>query len=163
MRRWMLAALAAVLLSIPPAARAGLVDGFVEVSGGVPWQMSPGVSRMPANVMVTPGVLFVSWVSAELGVEAAVAQFGAPARWGIRPMVGLYPPFMPLYAKLVVEVGNLNLAGGLPVLTAVGGALGLKFPVGPVQLFVEGDYLPLKAQGTNLNVVEARAGLGVRF
>ncbi|HVP67057.1 MAG TPA: hypothetical protein VMT17_07320 [Anaeromyxobacteraceae bacterium] len=164
MRRWTLAVLVAALVASPAVARAGLVDVFVDFSGAVPWQMTPAISRLPTNVMITPGVLFVGWVSAELGIEASVAQFSEPARWGIRPMVGVYPPFMPLYAKLVVDVGNLNLAGGLPVVTTVGGALGLKFDViGFIRVFVEGDYLPATVRGTNLNVVEARIGIGARF
>jgi hypothetical protein len=40
-------------------------------------------------------------------------------------MIGLYAPVLPLYGKLVVDIDNLNRAGGLPVVTTVGGALGL--------------------------------------
>jgi len=163
LRRLRRAALVAALCAGPAAARADLVDFLLDASVGVPWQTSPGISRLPTNVMVTPGILLVGWVSAELGVVGAVAQFGQPARWALRPMVGLYPPFMPLYAKLVVDVANLNQAGGLGVLTSVGGALGLKFGLGPVALFAEGDYIPQAVNGKNLQVVEGRAGVGVKL
>jgi len=59
-------------------------------------------------------------------------------------MVGLYPPILPLYAKLVIDVNNLNQAGGLGTITTVGGALGLIFSVGPARLFLEVDYIPQK-------------------
>ncbi|HTP52783.1 MAG TPA: hypothetical protein VMK42_18995 [Anaeromyxobacteraceae bacterium] len=163
MRIVKLVTLGALLLASPVAARAGVADIFFDASVGVPWRTSPDVSRMPTNIMLTPGVLLINWVSAEFGVVAGVAQFGQPARVAIRPMVGLYPPVLPLYAKLVVDIDNLNLAGGLPVITTVGGALGLQFHAGPIRLFLEGDYLPEKVSGQNLNIVEARAGLGYKF
>jgi len=163
MRIVKLMSLGALFLALPVSTRAGVADVFVDASVGVPWRMSPTISRMPTNVMLTPGILLVNWVSAEVGVVAGVAQFGQPARWAVRPMVGLYPPMIPLYVKLVVDVNNLNLTGGLPVITTVGGALGLQFKVGPVRLLLEGDYLPEHVNGQNLNVVEGRAGLGYKF
>lgn len=139
------------------------MDFFVDASVGVPWQTNPSISRLPTNIMVTPGILVINWVSAEVGVVAGVAQFNQPARWALRPMVGLYPPIIPVYGKLVVNVGNLNRAGGLGVITTVGGALGLKFGVGPIELFIEGDYLPERVEGQNLQVIEGRAGLGFKL
>jgi len=163
MRSRTLAALAAALLAGPIPARAGLADFFVDLSVGLPWRTNPGLSRTPTNLMLTPGILLVNWVSAELGVAEGFSQFGEPSRLALRPMIGLYPPILPVYGKLVVDIDNLNLAGGLPVVTTVGGALGLLYGVGPVRLFVEGDYLPQTVQGTNQRILELRAGAGVKI
>jgi len=160
-RTRLLAAVGALLLSAP--ARADLVNYTVDFSVGVPWRTNPDVYRTPTNLMLTPGVLVVNWVSAELGLAQGFSQFGVPARFGLRPMVGLYPPAIPVYAKLVIDVDNLNLAGGLPVLTTVGGAIGALLRLGPVRLFLEGDYLPQTVQGTNQHIVELRAGVGVKI
>ncbi len=163
MRNVALAAVLVALSSAPALARAGTLDFFVDASVGIPWQTSPDVYRQPTNVMVTPGLLVLNLVSAEVGVKAGFSQFDQPSRWGLRPMIGLYPPILPVYAKLVIEVDNLNDTGGLGTLTTVGGALGLLFTVGPVRLFLEADYIPQKVAGQNLNIWEGRLGAGLKI
>jgi hypothetical protein len=168
MRRLALAALLAAALGAPSTARADLLAFSIDLSLGLPWQTSPTVERMPTNIMLTPGLVVADWVSAELGIVAAFAEYSQPSRWALRPMVGLYPPILPLYAKLVIDVNNLNQAGGLGTITTVGGALGLIFSVGPARLFLEVDYIPQKvpqpAGGSqNLQIWEGRAGAGVKL
>jgi hypothetical protein len=168
MRKPALAALLAAALCAPVAARADLLAFSIDLSLGLPWQTSPAVERAPTNIMLTPGLVVANWVSAELGIAAAFAEYSQPSRWALRPMVGLYPPILPIYAKLVVDVANLNQAGGLGTVTTVGGALGLMFSVGPARLFLEVDYLPKKVPlppggSQNLQVWEGRGGAGVKF
>ena len=168
MRKLALAVLLALASSAPVTARADLLAFSLDLSLGLPWSTSPTVERMPTNIMLTPGLVVASWVSAELGIVAAFAEYTQPSRWAIRPMVGLYPPMLPLYGKLVIDVANLNQAGGLGTITTVGGALGLMFGIGPVRLFLEADYIPQKvplpAGGTqNLQVWEGRLGAGVKL
>lgn len=168
MRKLALAALLAAALGAPAAARADVLAFSLDLSLGLPWQTSPTVERAPTNIMLTPGLVVADWVSAELGIMAAFAEYSQPSRWALRPMVGLYPPVLPLFAKLVVDVANLNQAGGLGTVTTVGGAVGLLFSVGPARIFLEVDYLPKKvplaAGGSqNLQVWEGRAGAGVKL
>jgi hypothetical protein len=71
-----------IVLAAPVPARASPADFFVDGSVGVPWRTNRGINRTPTNVMVTPGVLVLSWVSGELGVEGGLAQFGESSRYG---------------------------------------------------------------------------------
>jgi hypothetical protein len=153
MRKLALAVLAAGLLAVPRPASAGF---FLEGSLGVPWHTSPNLYREPTNLMLTPGFGIV-WVSAELGVVANFSQFDQPSTWSLRPMVGLRPPAFPLYGKLIFDV--YDLSGG--TVTSVGGAIGAGFDLLGLGIFVEGDYIPRKIAGENLNIVEFR--LGVSF
>jgi excisionase family DNA binding protein len=137
MRKLALAARVSLATSAPATARADLLAFTLDLSLGLPWQRSRSIQRAPTNIMLTPGLVAASRVSAEL---AAFAEHAQPSRWAVRPMIGLYPPILPLHAKLVVDVNNLNQAGGLGTVTAVGGAL-----------------------GQNLQVSEGRAGLGLKL
>ena len=153
MRKLALLILAAALAAAPRPASAGF---FLEGSLGVPWHTSPTFYREPTNLMVTPG-FEILWVSAELGVVANFSQFAQSSTWGLRPMVGLRPPAIPLYGKLIFDVHDLS--GG--TVTSVGGAIGTGFDLLGLGIFLEGDYIPRKVAGQSLNVVELR--LGVSF
>lgn len=153
MRKLALAVLASGLLAAPRPASAGF---FLEGSLGVPWHTSPSVYREPTNLMLTPGFEVV-WVSAELGVVANFSQFDQSSAWSLRPMIGLRPPAFPLYGKLIFDVHDLS--GG--TVTSVGGAIGTGFDLLGLGIFIEGDYIPRKVDGQNLNIVELR--LGVSF
>lgn len=153
MRKLALLAVATALFAAPRPASAGF---FAEGSLGVPWQTSPNVYRQPTNLMVTPGYELL-WVSAELGVVANFAQYSQSSTWDLRPMVGLRPPLFPLYGKLIFDVHDLS--GG--TVGSVGGAIGGGFSLMGLGVFVEGDYIPRKVAGQNLNILEFR--LGVSF
>lgn len=153
MRKLALVLFAAALCASPRPASAGF---FIEGSLGVPWHTNPTVYREPTNIMVTPGFEII-WVSAELGVVANFAQFSQSSTWSLRPMVGLRPPAIPLYGKLIFDIHDLS--GG--AITSVGGALGGGFTLLGLGVFVEGDYIPRKVAGQNLSIWEIR--LGVSF
>ncbi len=153
MRKIGLLALAGALFAAPVPASAGF---FVEGSLGLPWRTSPDLHREPTNVLVTPGYQ-ITWVSVELGLVADFAQFERPGAWGLRPMIGVRPPMLPVYGKLILDVHDL----GRDALTSVGGALGASYGLGPVAVFLEGDFIPRKVNDQSLNVLELR--LGVSF
>jgi len=150
MRKLALLVFAAALFAAPRPASAGF---FLEGSLGVPWRTSPNFYREPTNIMVTPGFEIV-WVSAELGVVANFGQFDQSSTWSLRPMVGLRPPALPVYGKLVFDVHDLS--GG--TVTSVGGALGGGFNLLGLGVFIEGDYIPRKVGGQNLSIFEIRLG-----
>jgi hypothetical protein len=155
MRKLGLFALVLALWAAPRPASAGF---FIEGSLGWPWQTNPNIYREPTNILITPGFAVFDLVSIELGFAANFAQFQQSASWGLRPMIGIRPPFMPLYGKLVFDFNDLNTSA----VSSVGGALGLTFiHFSKVALFLEGDYLPRKTNGVYLNVIEARLGVSV--
>ncbi|HEU4382909.1 MAG TPA: hypothetical protein VFR85_05325 [Anaeromyxobacteraceae bacterium] len=153
MRKLALLVLAAAFAVAPRAASAGF---FIEGSLGWPWHTNPSTYREPTNIMVTPGFEIV-WVSAELGILGAFAQFDQPGAWSLRPMVGLRPPAFPLYGKLIFDIHDLS--GG--TVTSVGGALGAGINLAGLGIFLEGDYIPRQSNGENLAIWEIR--LGVSF
>jgi hypothetical protein len=155
MRKLGLFALVLALWAAPRPASAGF---FIEGSLGVPWHTNPVLYREPTNILITPGYAFLDLLSVELGLVTHFAQFQQTGGWGLRPMIGLRPPFMPLYGKLVFDFNDL----GHEKVSSVGAALGLTFlSFSQIRLFVEGDYLPRKTNGVYLNVIEARLGLSI--
>jgi len=155
MRKLGLFALVLALWAAPRPASAGF---FIEGSLGVPWQTNPSIYREPTNILVTPGFGLFDLVSIELGFVANFAQFQQSASWGLRPMIGIRPPFMPLYGKLVFDFNDINIS----TVNSVGGALGLTFVhFSAVGLFLEVDYLPRKTNGVYLNVIEGRLGVTI--
>jgi hypothetical protein len=156
MRKLGLAVVVSALLAAPGGASAGL---FAEASLGLPWQLSPTTYRQPTNILITPGYSFLDLVSVELGLVANFSGFSKDSSFGLRPMVGLRPPAVPLYGKLILDFNEL----GKGTVTSFGGALGSSFGFGPVHLFLEVDYLPRSVGGTNHTVVEGRAGVSLSF
>lgn len=155
MRKLGLFALVLALWAAPRPASAGF---FVEGSLGVPWHTNPEIYREPTNVLITPGYAFLDLLSVELGFVGNSAQFKQSGSWGLRPMIGLRPPFMPVYAKLIFDFNDI----GHQRVNSVGGAVGLTFlSVSRIGLFVEGDYIPRKTNGVYLNVLEARLGVSI--
>lgn len=155
MRKLGLFALVLTLWVVPRPASA---DFFVEGSLGLPWHTNPVIYREPTNILITPGYAFLDLLSVELGFVAGFSQFEQSGSWGLRPMIGLRPPFMPLYGKLIFDFNDL----GHGAVNSVGGAVGLTFvSISVVKLFVEGDYLPRKTNGVYLNVFEGRLGVSL--
>lgn len=154
MRKLGLTVVLSALLAVPREAGAGL---FAEASLGLPWQLSPHTYRQPTNILITPGYSFLDLVSVELGLVANFSGFSKDSSFGLRPMVGLRPPAVPVYGKLILDFNDL----GKGTVTSFGGALGASFGFGPVHLFLEGDYIPRSVDGTNYNVLEGRAGVSL--
>jgi hypothetical protein len=154
MRKTVLLVLAAVLSGAPGSASAGWL---LEGTFGIPWQTSPNTARQQLNLMVTPGYGFLDDIlRLELGLVSNFADVqGSKFNVGLRPMVAVHPPLLPIYGKLIFDwndIGNTST-------TTVGGAVGGSFGLGMANLILEVGYLPRSVNDTNLNVLEARAGL----
>lgn len=154
MRKTGLLVLAATLSSAPGLASA---SWLVEGTFGVPWQMSPNVVRHQLNLMVTPGYGFLEdLLRVELGLVTNFADIeGSEFNVGLRPMVAVHPPLLPVYGKLIFDwndIGNTST-------TTIGIAAGGSFELGMANLIVEVGYLPRSINDTNRNILEARAGL----
>ena len=92
-------------------------------------------------------------VAVELGVlvplqDAANAQ----ADVELRPMVVISPPFSPLYLRGILTVTGIVKG---PNDLGAGAALGARFGLLGVQVFVEADALALRASVVNLERPEA--------
>jgi hypothetical protein len=74
----------------------------------------------------------------------------------LRPMIGFYPPILPLYARAIFAVQGLLHTRHV----AVGGAVGIKFgiPFTGLGIFVEAALLPRFVASTTQTIVEGRAG-----
>ena len=146
-----------ILLALFTAPGSASATWFLEGSFGIPWQTSPVVVRQQLNLMGTPGYgLFDDVLRLELGLVANLADLeNSKFNVGLRPMVAVHPPVVPIYGKVIFDwndIGNTST-------TTLGGALGLSLGLGPASFLLEGDYLPRSVNNTNLNVLEARAGL----
>ncbi len=151
MRKMGLLVFVVALWAAPRPANAGWV---FEGSVGVPWQTSPNVYRQQLNLMVTPGYgLLDDMLRLEMGLVANFADVqNSKFNVGLRPMLALHPPILPLYGKLIFDWNDI---GGSTSTASVGVAIGTSFGLGPAALFLEGDYLSRSGN----NVLEARAGL----
>jgi hypothetical protein len=156
--RALIPAFTVVLLSCPAFARADMV---LEGSVGVGWEVSPNSGRQPTNIMIAPGYALGDLLKLELGLVANLGDVeGREFDIGIRPMLVISPPLLPVYGRVIMAVNNL--AEG-PVTYAWGGALGLMLTFGPTGVFIEGDLLPRNAGGEVVWLAEARAGVAFTF
>lgn len=138
MRRLALAALAALSLATPAAARAG---GVFELSAGSGARIDPSpVERIPTNVMLAGGYSFAGIVKLELGVLGNLADVKhSEFDLQLRPMLVLSPPVIPLYAR---AIGTYSGLVNGPKKFQVGGALGVSFGLFGVGAFLEAGALP---------------------
>jgi hypothetical protein len=160
MLKWFQAAVVLLcLLAVAPAARAGLI---VEGSLGKGASLSPSpVRALPTNIMIAPGITFLSILRAELGFVWALPDVQPhKSEVELRPMLTLAPPVLPLFGRLIF--GFTNLVDG-PRKVAIGASGGLKFGVGPVGLFAEVGVLPRSFNTTVAWVLEGRAGVALEF
>jgi hypothetical protein len=160
MRKWFQGGVVLLcLLAVAPVAKAGLI---VEGSLGKGASLSPSpVRAQPTNIMITPGITFLSLLRAEVGFVWALPDV-QPHRSEveIRPMLTVAPPIIPLFGRLIF--GFTHLVDG-PRKLAVGVSGGLKFGVGPVGVFAELGVLPRSFDTTVNWVMEARAGVALEF
>jgi hypothetical protein len=147
--------MAAAALAAAPAV--GRADFFVEGSAGVGWEVQPDKARQPTNVMVAPGYQLAGILSLELGVVGSLGDVRASKfDLQLRPMAELSVPLFPLYLKGIVAVNGL---ADSPVRYRYGGALGTRFGLFGVALFLEAGVLPGKVGGVSTTVAEGRIGV----
>jgi hypothetical protein len=160
MRKWFQGGVVLLcLLAVVPAAKAGII---VEGSLGKGASLSPSpVRAQPTNVMIAPGLTFLSVLRAEVGFVWALPDVQPhKSEVEIRPMLTLAPPIFPLFGRLIF--GFTNLVDG-PRKVAVGASGGIKFGVGPVGVFAELGVLPRSFNTTVSWVMEGRAGVALEF
>lgn len=144
------------VLTIAPAAQAGWV---LEGSVGKPYQLTEPKGWQPTNIMLAPGYEVLEMLRFQLGVAAQLAdvdnsKFAAQ----LRPMIGLFPPIIPLFARATFAIQNLGRDAKIG--TGISG--GLKLSVLGVGVFVEGGYLPVFDGGTK-SAIEGRLGAFIAF
>ncbi len=158
MRKLLVAsALALSLAAAPDSARAmGL-----ELSMGKGAAVSPDVAAQPLSVMAAPGISFVI-VRLQLGLVADLPDVqNSKFDIGLRPMVTISPPILPLYGRLIFAVNNLIESDRRSI--AYGGALGISFSLAGIGVFAEAGLLPRTQHSVTSWVVEGRAGLSLGF
>jgi hypothetical protein len=163
MRKFFLALLSlaavSVAVALPSAARA---DGIVEFSLGKGAEVTPDTNAQPLNLMVAPGISF-SILKLQLGLVADVPDVkNSKFDIGLRPMLTLSPPILPLYARLILAISNLTESGRERSI-AYGGAVGLSFALAGIGIFGEAGLLPRSVNDQFRWVVEGRLGASLEF
>jgi hypothetical protein len=112
----------------------------------------------PTNVMVAPGYQFLGILRAQLGLAADLGDVkSSKFDLQLRPMLGVYPPIIPLYARAIFAIQSLLHS---PRHVAVGGAVGIKLglPLIGLGVFAEVGLLPRFVNSTTQTIVEGRLG-----
>jgi hypothetical protein len=156
MRKLLSALLLVFAVSLPFAANAGM---GVEASLGKGWEVQPDSQQQPLNLMVAPGYSFMI-VKLQVGLVADLPDVeNSKFDIGVRPMLTISPPILPLYARLILAFNTLKEDATL----AYGGAVGLGFGLAGVGIFAEAGILPRNQNDQFRWVVEGRAGVSLGF
>lgn len=142
-------------LCVASRAQAGWV---IEGSVGKGGRVNEPRGWEPTNVMAAPGYQFLGFIRLQLGLVGALGDVkNSKFDLQLRPMVGLYPPVIPIYARAIFVFEELVHR---PVHYAVGGAVGLKIglPFIGVGVFAEAAALPRFVESKTQFVVEGRLG-----
>lgn len=147
-----IAVFAITILGGSAVAEAGLV---IEGSVGKGYQVDTPRAWMPTNIMVAPGYHFLGILRAQLGLVGDLGDVqNSKFDLQIRPMLGVYPPILPLYARVIFAVQNIlnepNVAFG------AAGGLKIELPIIGLGVFAEAGILP-RFSPTH-TVVEGRLG-----
>ncbi|HEY4185284.1 MAG TPA: hypothetical protein VGP07_09455 [Polyangia bacterium] len=134
----------------------------IEGSLGKGGQVTAPRAWEPTNVMAAPGYEFLGLLRAQLGLVGALGDVkNSKFDLQLRPMIGLYPPIIPVYVRAIFAMENFLHR---PFNYAVGGAAGIKIglPFIGLGLFAEAGYLPtfVKAGGSTqtVQIIEGRLG-----
>lgn len=155
MRKFVTVVFFSVLVSLAgaTAAHAGWV---IEGSVGKGGRLKEPRGWEPTNVMLAPGYQLLGLLRLQLGIVGDLGDVkNSRFDLQLRPMVGIYPPIIPLYARAIFAFSNLVHG---PRRTAIGGALGIKLglPFIGLGVFAEAGMLP-RFTDSQL-ILEGRAG-----
>lgn len=145
---------AALVAMAPSSAQAGWV---LEGSLGKGAMVKPEREVEPTNVMIAPGYHLLGMLRLQLGMVADLGDTkGRDFDLELRPMIGIYPPILPLYARLIFAVQGLLDDPRY----AVGGAGGIKFgiPLTGLGIFAELGVLPRFVNSETQTILEGRLG-----
>jgi hypothetical protein len=158
MRKLLTALLLMVAVSVPLSAHAGW---GVEGSLGKGAQVKPDTKAMPTNIMVAPGFGIIL-LRLQLGLVANLGDVeNSKFDIGLRPMLTISPPVLPLYARLILSVDNLTHDDYRTI--SYGGAVGLSISLAGFGIFAEAGLLPNNKDDQFRWVVEGRAGVSLGF
>jgi hypothetical protein len=146
--------LASTLWGVSAAQAGWVLEGSVGKGG----RINTPKGWEPTNVMVAPGYQLLGILRAQLGLVADLGDVkNSKFDLQLRPMLGIYPPILPLYARAIFAFQSLLHS---PRRFAVGGAVGIKLglPLIGLGFFVEAGVLPRFVDSTTQTVVEGRAG-----
>ena len=148
-----------LLSSFAAAPRAAQAIG-IEASIGKGVAIDP-VEAQQVNVMVAPGVSLL-WLRLQVGLVAELPDVAdSEFDLGVRPMISLHPPLLPLYGRVVFAFNNL-LHDEIRTV-AYGGALGLEISLAGIGIFAEAGFLPRSFRDNLIWVIEGRAGISLGF
>jgi len=156
MRKLVVITFFSVLVSLcgANAAHAGWV---IEGSVGKGGRVNEPRGWEPTNVMAAPGYQFIGILRLQLGLVGDLGDVkNSKFDLQLRPMIGIYPPILPLYARAIFAFQNLLHS---PRHMAIGAAAGIKIglPFIGLGVFAEAGVLPRFASTTQM-VVEGRLG-----
>jgi len=134
----------------------------IEGSVGKGGKVTDPRAWQPTNIMAAPGYELLGLLRLQLGIVGSLGDVkDSKFDLQLRPMVGIYPPFIPVYARAIFAYENLLHS---PHVWALGGAGGIKLglPFIGLGLFAEVGVLPHfeKENGTTheVTIVEGRLG-----
>ena len=158
MRKRIAIVLFSVLVSLAGAARTAQAGWVIEASVGKGGRVNTPRGWEPTNVMAAPGYQFLGMLRAQLGLVGDLGDVkNSKFDLQLRPMVGFYPPIIPLYARAIFAFQNLLNS---PRHVAIGGAAGIKIglPFIGLGVFAEAGVLPRFVESTTQMVIEGRLG-----
>jgi hypothetical protein len=141
-------------LCITSRAQAGWV---IEGSVGKGGRVNEPRGWEPTTVMAAPGYQLLGMLRLQLGLVGALGDVkNSKFDLQLRPMIGFYPPVLPVYARAIFVFEDLLHTHHY----AVGGAVGLKIglPFIGVGVFAEAAALPRFVDSKTQFVVEGRLG-----
>ncbi len=156
MRKTIITAMLLILVSLYGGANAH-AGWVIEGSVGKGGRVNDPRGWEPTNLMFAPGYQFLGIFRAQLGLVADLGDVkNSKFDLQLRPMLGIYPPILPLYGRAIFAFQHL-IHG--PRQVAVGGAVGIKLglPLIGLGVFGEVGMLPRFASTTQA-VVEGRLG-----
>ncbi len=158
MRKLFFGLLAVLALSLPSPAEAG---AFLEASLGKGAEVKPETKAQPINIMVAPGYS-LAILKLQVGLAADLPDVeNSKFDIGVRPMLTLSPPVVPLYARLILAVNNLTNKERRSL--AYGGAVGLSVGLGGIGVFLEAGLLPRSLRDQFHWIIEGRGGVSIGF
>ena len=131
----------------------GSLGGGAVVKGG---------GSHPINIMIAPGYGLGEMIRLELGIVGDVAnREGGGFDLGLRPMLVIDPPLIPVFVRVIAGVVNLLGDGPDDPQIVYGGALGIGGSLFGFGMFLEAGILPVG--GASKIILEGRAGAYIAF
>jgi hypothetical protein len=160
MRKFVMAAVLTFTVLLP-----GLSQAAWELEGslGKGGQVTSPRAWEQLNLMLTPGYA-LSILRLQLGIVANFADTSnSVTNLGLRPMIAIVPPILPIYGRVIFAVSNLTGRRGMPREYSYGAAGGLRFGLGPIGVFAEVGVLPARRASENALIIEGRVGAYIKF